>query len=88
MDVLIIVFCCCGLTIEIFSIAIDNLMGHGLALHFGPINFRCRSLILILACFVRGVKQFLVIVFSFLQNLENFIAIFIILSLHFEIFMG
>ena len=38
VDVLLLVFVV-GLTIEIVSIVIDNLLGHGLLLQFGPINF-------------------------------------------------
>ena len=37
IDVLLVVFCCWA--IEVFNIAIDNLMGHGLPLQFDPINF-------------------------------------------------
>ena len=55
VDVLFFVFVfdfCCWIKIEIFSIAIDNLKGHGLPLQFGPINFPFRLLTVILSCYL------------------------------------
>ena len=39
IDVLLVVVVFCCWAIEVFNIAIDNLMGHGLWLQFDPINF-------------------------------------------------
>ena len=51
-DVLLVV----GSTIEIYGIAIDNLLngGHGLPLQFGSNNFRFRSLTAIPSCFAEN----------------------------------
>ena len=49
-DVLLLVVVLCCWAIEIFSIGNDNLMGYGLTLQFGPINFRCRSLMAFPSC--------------------------------------
>ena len=51
VDILIFVFIV-GLIKEILSITIDTLMGHGLLLQFGPINFPCMSLMGIPSCLV------------------------------------
>ena len=39
VPVLVLVVFCCFWAIEIFSIAIENLMDHGLPIQFGPLNF-------------------------------------------------